>query len=241
MITSLLRNALISLVLGLGGTALGAAEGPGSARPQIANLTIALEDGRSYSLSTQQLSAPKGGAIFWGDWAVINLLLPQYSFRPRNLVNAERVLRLWFTPGASGQLPAFLVNTPDGPIYPLDEPGQSGWIFSLPQRPRIARIAVEYADGRSLALSEYSLRDPKSGVMVWTDFAVANLLIPFYRSARHLPTLPEDVMRIWHQPTPAPNQSFAGPDFQELPGFLVKPACIPSYPGPETALPTDSQ
>ncbi len=234
MFVPVLRNALFAFALGLGGGALIAAEAPTPVRPQITSLTIALEDGRSYSLSTEQLQAPKGGAIFWGDWAVINLLLPQYSFRPLNFVNAERVLRLWFTPGPSGQLPAFLVNTPQGPIYPLAEAAPQGWIAPRYSRPRVAHIAVGYADGRCLSLSEFALRDPKSGVMVWTDFAVANLLIPFYRNARHLPTQPEDVMRIWHQSGFAPARTFL-PENQELPGFLVKPACIPSYPGPENA------
>ena len=234
MVVAFLRNTLIALALalGCGGTALRAADSSGQARPQISSLTIALEDGRSYALSSQQLSDPRGGAIFWGDWAVINILLPQYSFRPLNLVNAEKVLRLWFTPGISGQLPAFLVNTPEGPVYPLDYPSKDSWAFSSASRPRIASIAVEYSDGRRLALSEYALRDPKSGVMVWTDFAVANLLIPFYRSARHLPTHPEEVMRLWLQPSVAPGfKSLV--ETKELPGFLVKPACIPSYPGPD--------
>ncbi|MDP2877384.1 MAG: hypothetical protein Q8O00_14450 [Holophaga sp.] len=232
MFAPLLRNALLALAIGCGGAALIGAEAPAIVRPEITSLTIALEDGRSYALTTEQLQAPKGGAIFWGDWAVINLLLPQYSFRPLNLVNAERVLRLWFTPGASGQLPAFLVNTPQGPIYPLAEAAPQGWIAPRYSRPRVAHIAVGYADGRRLTLSEFALRDPKSGVMVWTDFAVANLLIPFYRNARNLPTNPEDVMRIWHQPSSAPARTFL-PENQELPGFLIKPACIPSYLGAE--------
>jgi hypothetical protein len=100
--------------------------------------------------------------------------------------------------------------------------------FPTASRPPIARITVGYADGRVLALNEFALRDPKSGVMVWTDFAIANLLIPFYRSVRHLPTSPEDVMRLWHQPTVAPGRTLT--QTQELPGFMVKPACIPSYP-----------
>lgn len=225
MFASLFRNALISLALGLGGAVLGAGT---PTRPQIASLTIALEDGRSYALSSRQLSEPSGGALFWGDWAVTNLLLPQYTFRPLGLINAERVLSLWFTPGASGQLPAFLVNTPEGPIYPLDQPGAGTWTIPFPARPRVARIAVEYADGRRLALSDYALHDSKSGVMVWSDFAVANLFIPFYRNARRLPTRPEDVMRIWHEGTTAPGRTSLM-ESKELPGFLVKPACIPSY------------
>ncbi|MFZ1614618.1 MAG: hypothetical protein WAT51_10625 [Holophaga sp.] len=227
MFASLVRNVVISLAVVWGGAAMGA---EASARPQITSMTIGLEDGRSYALSSQQISEPLGGAIFWGDWAVVNLLLPQYSFRPLNLMNAERVLRLWYTPGASGHLPAFLVNTADGPIYPLDHPAE-GWVWNVPPRPRVARINVGYSDGRNFTLSEYALRDPKSGVMVWTDFAVANLLIPFYRSARHLPTRPEDVMRIWHQPSSSLRRGLKAeePQTLELPGFLVKPACIPSY------------
>lgn len=230
MIMSILRCALILLVLGFGAAVPGVSEG--AARPTIVGLTVVLEDGRSYALSSRQLSEPRGGAIFWGDWAVANLLLPQYSARPSNLMNAAKAMALWFTPGASGQLPAFLVNTPEGPVYPLDQPSDQGWVFPLPSRPKLARISVEYADGRLLSLTEFALRDPKSGVMVWTDFAVANFFIPFYRGAKGLPTRPEDVMRIWHQPAVAPGVA-ASAQTSELPAFLVKPACIPSYPSSE--------
>lgn len=199
-------------------------------RPAPVRITLSLEDGRSYTLPTEQVQEPRGGALFWGDWAVVNLLLPQYRARPARLLDAAKVLRLWFTPGASGQLPAFLVNTPEGPVYPLDQPSEGGWHFTPSPRPRVAAVEVEYGDGRVLHLSEYVLRDPKSGVMVWTDFAVANFFIPFYRNAQGLPTRPEDVMRLWHQRVPALGFR-ARPDLEELPGFLVKPECIPSYQG----------
>ncbi len=233
MVASTLRKALLCLSLGWGVASLQGAEvtDPGVTRPQITSLVIALEDGRSYALSTRELQEPKGGAIFWGDWAVSNLLVPQYLCRPKGQATAGSVLRLWFTAGASGELPAFLVHTPDGPVYPLDPGGASldAWAFPTVSRPRIARITVGYADGRVLALNELALRDPKSGVMVWTDFAIANLLIPFYRSARHLPTSPEGAMHTWHQPVAAPGVRSLSL-VKELPGFLVKPECIPSYP-----------
>jgi len=237
MVASILRKALFCLALGWGLTPVQGAEAAAKlnvTRPEITSLVIALEDGRSYALSTRELTDAKGGAIFWGDWAVANLLIPQYAFRPHDQITAGAVLRLWFTPGASGELPAFLVHTPNGPVYPLDPDGPSAgaWVFPMNPRPRVAHITVGYADGRMLALTEVALRDPKSGVMVWTDFAVANLLIPFYRSARNLPTSPEDVMRIWHRPGVAPGLKSLGTE-AEYPGFLVKPACIPSYPGAE--------
>ena len=235
MITSILRKALLCFALGWGIAPVQAGDATTARndipRPQITSLVIALEDGRSYALSAQELAEPMGGAIFWGDWAVSNLLVPQYLCRPQGPMDAANVMRLWFTVGASGDLPAFLVHTPTGPIYPLDPggPKDSGWVFSYRPRPRVAQITVGYADGRTSMLSERILRDSKSGVMVWTDFAVANLLIPFYRGARHLPTRPEDVMKTWNQPVAVPSRrGFA--EALEFPGFLVKPACIPSYP-----------
>ena len=232
---SILCKALLCVALGWGmapGYAGGrVAAGSEISRPQITSLVIALEDGRSYALSAQELAEPMGGAIFWGDWAVSNLLVPQYLCRPRSPMNAAEVMRLWFTVGASGELPAFLVHTLAGPVYPLDPggPKESGWVFSFRPRPQVAQITVGYADGRMFTLSERILRDSKSGVMVWTDFAVANLLIPFYRGERHLPTRPEDVMRTWNQPVAAPSRKGLVEEL-EFPGFLVKPACIPSYP-----------
>jgi len=236
MITSILHKSLLCLALGWGVVpALCAAPqvGRAAARPEIVSLVMALEDGRRYALSAQELKDAKGGAIFWGDWAVTHLLVPQYSFRPQPQMNAATVLRLWFLVGASGELPAFLVHTPKGPVYPLDPGGPANpWVFPTAPRPRVARITVGYGDGRVLALSEFALRDPKSGVMVWTDFAVANLFIPFYRSAQNLPTSPEDVMKTWHKPGTAPGKQSLGAE-EELPGYMVKPACIPSYPGAE--------
>lgn len=200
------------------------------ARPVIQSLTLSLEDGRSYSLTRQELADLKGGALFWGDWAVTQILAPHYFFHRDRSVSAASVLKLWFSPGPSGELPAFLVQTPDGPVYPLESTGTAG---GLPgHRAKVVQILVDYADGRSFPLSELSLRDRRSGVMVWNDFAVSHLLKPFYVSAKGLATKPEDVTRIWNQPTAAPfTRSFA-PE-TELPGFLVKPACIPAYPGAE--------
>lgn len=217
------RNALACLALLCG--AQPAAAGP--PRPVIQSLTLSLEDGRSYSLTAQELAEAKGGALFWGDWAVTQILAPHYLFHHDRSVTAASVLRLWFSPGPSGELPAFLVQTPDGPVYPLESTA------GLPgHRAKVVQIVVGYADGRSFPLSDLSLRDRRSGVMVWNAFAVSNLLKPFYVSAKGLGTKPEDVTRIWNQPTLAPfTRSFA-PE-TELPGFLVKPACIPAYPGPE--------
>jgi hypothetical protein len=234
MVTSILQKALFCLALGWGVAPVQGAEPQAQravARPEIASLVIALEDGRSYALSSRELMDAKGGALFWGDWAVTHLLVPQYASRPHSPLDAAGVLRQWFLVGASGELPAFLIHTSSGPVYPLDPGGPAKpWVFPTAPRPRVARITVGYQDGRVLALSEFTLRDPKSGVMVWTDYAVANLLIPFYRSAQNLPTSPEDVMRTWHKPGKAPGrQSLIGAE--ELPGYLVKPACIPSYPG----------
>ena len=220
---SWIRNALASLALLC--SALPAAAQP--ARPVIQSLSLSLEDGRTYSLTFQELEAAKGGALFWGDWAVTQILAPHYFFHRDRSVSAASVLKLWFSPGRSGELPAFLMQTPDGPVYPLES--TSG----LPgHRAKVVQILVGYADGRSFPLSDLSLRDRRSGVMVWNDFAVSNLLKPFYVSARGLTTKPEDVTRIWNQPISAPfTRSFA--PAMELPGFLVKPACIPAYPGPE--------
>jgi hypothetical protein len=217
------RNTLASLAL------LWAAQPAAAqpARPVIQSLSLTLQDGRSYSLTSKELEDAKGGALFWGDWAVTQILAPHYSLRPDRSVSAASVLKLWFTPGPSGEFPAFLIHTSDGPVYPLESTA------GLPgHRAKVVQILVGYSDGRVLPLSDLTLRDRRSGVIFWNDFAVTDLLRPFYVSAKGLPTRPEDVTRIWNQPTPAPfTQSIASA--MERPGFLVKPACIPTYPGPD--------
>lgn len=233
MSPSCLCSALLSASLLTGGAAL-AADAPmlGPARPQVTRLTLTLNDGRAYTLSARELKAARGGALFWGDWAVANLLVPFYFFSRHEDLTAFSVIQHWWTPGPSGELPAFLIQTPKGPVYPLDPGGPAAWArpFQPAHRPLVVHLLVGYEDGRSCALSEAALRDPKSGVLLWNDFAVNHLLVPFYASAKSLPTSPADVVRVWNTPTPTfgNNQKIAQPE--ELPGFLIKPRCIPAYP-----------
>lgn len=208
------------------------AQHPSFERPVLVRLTVVLEDGRSYGLTTELLGDPRGGAIFWSDWAVIHMLLPQYQVRPTHRADGSHVLRLWFTPGPSGQLPAFLVNTAEGPIDPLDGDRTEPWALGALHRPELRTLELQYADGRVFRLGSRVLNAPKSGVLVWNDFAVAHFFLPFYRGAQGVLTRPEDVLKLWYQPRPAAGFK-EEPVPQELPGYLVKPYCIPTYPGDE--------
>jgi hypothetical protein len=238
MTASRLHHALFSLALALGilGSGTLVASAPAVVtRPRITSLTVALEDGRSYALTAQQLADPKGGALFWGDWAVANLLVPHYIFNRTTDVSAETVLRLWCFPGPSGQRPAFLVKTGDGPVNPLD-PGPADLPrFDFSPRTQVTAITVGYADGRFLSLNKLALRDRRSGVLVWNDHAVANLFIPFYLAAPNLPTHPEDVLDTWGSPAPTLGRTALAAQTTELPGFLIKPMCIPGYSNVESA------
>jgi hypothetical protein len=255
MTMSCLRKALAALCVALGlGTAGARAQSLKVAptRPVLTSLTVTLNDGRIYSLTPEQLADPKGGAIFWGDWAVSNLLIPHHRFRGHGRGNgpakarptadddAEDVMNLWTCSGNSGQPPAFLVNTSDGPINPLDPGGPRFLLPRQGRRARVADITVGYADGRFHSLSEDVLRDEKSGVLVWNDYAVANIFIPFYFLTPNLPTKPEDVLRTWTTPTTPPSDasssstttfSLTATQTQslEMPAYLVKPRCIPQY------------
>ena len=225
MTASAFRSALCALALGLT-TLLGAGPAPLPVRPIVTSLTITLDDGRTYSVTPQQLADPQGGAVFWGDWAVANILVPHHANEPRVSLSPSDVHNLWNHPGASGQLPAFLLNTAGGPVYPLDPGGPTG--RNSGPRPQIQSIQVGYADGRSHFLSQLALRDGRSGVIVWNDFAVATLFIPFYFLNPGLPTRPYDVLRIWNQPVaPVASTSTAA---TELPAYMVKPQCMPIYP-----------
>ena len=239
MTVSCLRNALFTLALALGASTGMRADPPAARavlRPQITSLTLDLEDGRSYALTAEQLADPGGGAIFWGDWAVTNILVLSHSLNPKAPVSPFEVLALWYFPGPSGQRPAFLVNTGAGPVYPLDpaDPRASP-SFSFAHRPLVTAITVGYADGRRLPLSQLALRDSRSGVLVWNDHAVSDLFIPFYLTNPSLPTRPADVMRTWNKPIASTGTSTTSrtlaTDTMELPAFMIKPMCIPGYPG----------
>ena len=208
MLASSFRAALFSLALLWGGHAVlvaGDSSGQKATRPEIASLTIVLDDGRSYALTNDELKEAKGGAIFWGDWAVSNLLVPFHASNREVDPTSYAVIQYWWTPARSGELPAFLLQTAKGPIYPLDPsgPDPAARAFQPAYRPRVLQIVVGYKDGRSLPFSEFILRDEKSGVMVWNDFAVEHLLIPFYAAGKS--------------------------PVNELPGFMVKPQCIPGW------------
>jgi hypothetical protein len=226
MASSMIRGAfaaLLSAALSVLAPSGLKADAPAPSRPTLTSLTLTLEDGRTYSLSPAELADPQGGAVFWGDWAVANLLVPSHTLRS---AGGTGPLPLWTGHGPSGQLPAFLVNTAQGPVYPLDPGGPQAAAPGGEARPGIAAITVGYADGRRLSLNRKALRHNLSGVIVWNDFAVANLLIPFYLMQRHLPTRPEDVLRTWMTPVAAPSL----PGVKEMPAYLVKPECIPQYP-----------
>jgi len=226
MTASCFRTALLAITLAFGAGTLEAAP---PARPTITAITLTLDDGRGYAVSPQQLADPKGGAIFWGTWAVTNILAPHFMFEPQDGVSARSVMDLWTAPGASGQLPAFLVNTAAGPVYPLD-PGGPQAIAGSALRPQVQAILVGFADGRTLALNQLALTDGRSGVLIWNDFAVASLFIPFYLMNPSLPTRPGDVLRLWNQPVTAPGQAKKAASAVELPAYMVKPQCMPQYP-----------
>lgn len=228
-----LRATLFSLALLWGGhEAVAANPGAKSNRPELASVSILLDDGRSYSLSASELQEAKGGALFWGDWAVSNLLVPHHATSRKAEMTAYGVIQAWWTPLRSGELPAFLLQTPDGPVYPLDPrgPDPSARPFQPAYRPRILQIVVGYQDGRTFPFSELVLRDEKSGVMVWNDFAVENLLIPFYAAGKSPVTSAADVARTWHSRSTGRyfSSSLIASD-DEQPGFMVKPQCIPGW------------
>lgn len=225
MTVSLFRKVLLAFAVVLGAGALQAAP---PVRPTITGITLTLDDGRVYALPTQHLNHPKAGAIFWGNWAVTNILALHYMFEPHGSVTAASVMNLWTSPGGSGQLPAFLVNTVDGPVYPLDPGGPQGSSNGSATRPQVTAIHVTFADGRVNVLNQLALTDGRSGVLIWNDFAVASMFIPFYLMNPGLPTRPADVLKFWNQPVPAPASATTGAT--ELPAYLVKPQCMPNYP-----------
>lgn len=233
MTRSCLRPLLLALAL-MGGATWNAAAATlpvqQAPRPKLSSLVLRLDDGRSYGLSAQELADAEGGAVFWNDWAVVNLLMPFALHSRRSPWASDSVLRLWFTPGPSGELPPFLLQTADGPRCPLDSDGPTkGSAF---RRTQVVQILVGYEDGRVRLLQGEDLNDRRSGVMVWNDTAVANLLLPFYLKARSLPTRADDVLRTWTTPI-ATTQKSSLVATAELPGFLVKPRCIPYYPAAE--------
>lgn len=199
-------------------------------RPALSSLFIQLEDGRSFRLNQDDLALDRGGVIFWGDWAVYNLLVPFYSYHPDLPTKAADVVRLWNTPSASGELPAFLIKPqciPQNPVAPVQATSTSS---AKPWRPRILTLQVTLEDGRVHTLSRNDLDEPRSGVLFWSDFAVENILVPFYAHVKGLPTSATDAFNLWHGNAKGGPAGFTTTPAEEKPAFLIKPQCIPQYP-----------
>jgi len=243
---SRLRLALVGLALTL--TAflpLHAGQADQPTRPPVTSLVIQLDNGQVYSLSQKELQAKKGGVIFWGDWAVYNLLVPYYFYN-RHDAGPVEVIRTWILPGSNGQLPGFLLKTADGPVNPLDKgkPDHRNRNYGWAHRPKVISIIVGYGEGRSHSLTDWELYEEKSGVLFWGDDAVKNILVPFYYFSKGLPTSPADVLKLWEAGIPVgsgstdPEATPSAATFKaaiispsdELPPFIVKPACIPQMP-----------
>ncbi len=202
---------------------------PSVERPALRYVTLGLDDGRTFTLDQEDLGADRGGVLFWGDWAVYHILVPFYAYDQTLPTSPQDVIRLWNTPNAQGELPAFLIKPRCMPTYPLvDRPARASG--GAPYRPKVTSLEVGFADGRRYKLTEAELDDPKSGVIFWSDFAVENLLVPFYRHSKGLPTTAEAALAAWHGPVSKPRalRSFGGD--KELPAFFIKPRCMPTYP-----------
>jgi hypothetical protein len=206
---------------------------PPAARPQVTSLTMALEDGRTYSLRSEDLSDDQGGVIFWGDWAVYNILFPFCIFHGDQGMKPKDLVHLWNAPAPNGEQPAFILRSGKKFCYPLNPavPGAStqGTTF----RSKVVAVTVGYADGRRYSLNNLELYDERSGVMFWKDFSVNHMLVPFYAMSSGLPTTPGDVISLWNGSRPTassgPSLSAATMTVREQPGFLLKPQCIPQY------------
>jgi hypothetical protein len=201
-------------------------------------MTLALDDGRTYAMKGSDLSDDHGGVIFWNDWAVYNILYPFVLFHGHQEMKPKELIQLWNTPAANGEQPAFLVRVDGKLCYPLNPAGPNAKPQTTNFRNSIVAITLGYADGRSYSLSNVELTDERSGVLLWQDFAVNNMLVPFYAMNTSLPTTPGDVVRLWNSNCHASAQgqnhtslqgNAASSVVQEMPAFLVKPQCIPQY------------
>lgn len=89
-------------------------------RKQLKAITLEFQDGSTRRLEGNVIDDPKSGVLFWGDHAVENLLAPFYAANPGLGHTADSVQKLWQTPNAAGELPAFLVK----PICHAQTPDQ---------------------------------------------------------------------------------------------------------------------
>jgi hypothetical protein len=199
----------------------------------VTSLTLALNDGRTYTLKGDDLADDHGGVIFWNDWAVYNILYPFVLFQGNKGMKPKDLVRLWNGAAANGEQPAFLVRVNGKLCYPLNPAAPNASPQGTLFRSAIVAITLGYADGRSYSLTDLELNDERSGVLFWQDFAVNHMLVPFYAMNTTLPTTPGDVIRLWnsncHASAQGQNNASAASVVSEMPGFLVKPMCVPRY------------
>lgn len=208
---------------------------PPAPRPQVISLTIALDDGRTYALKSDDLADDQGGAIFWGDWAVYHILFPYAIFRGDPGLKPKDLVHLWHAPAPNGEQPAFILRSGNKFCYPLNPAGPDASLHGTTFRNKVVAITIGLSDGRNYSLNSLELYDERSGVLFWRDHSVHNMLVPFYAMSKGLPTSPGDVIRLWHgsSRTASPGLNAAGitsNKVTELPAFLVKPLCMPRDP-----------
>lgn len=219
----------------LGVSTQGFSAAPPAARPQVTALTLTLEDGRTYALKSDELADDQGGAVFWGDWAVYNILFPYAIFHGDPGLRPKDLVHLWNAPAPNGEQPAFLVRSGHKFCYPLNPAAPDASLFGTTFRNKVVAITIGFADGRSYSLNSLELYDERSGVLFWQDHSVHNMLVPFYAMSRGLPTSAGDVIRLWNEGRNLSPHGGNGPGTTlkkatALPGFLVKPLCMPRDP-----------
>lgn len=93
-------------------------------------------------------------------------------------------------------------------------------------RKRITQIQV-FVEGQEkpLVIEGALLEDPLGGILAWNDFAIHQLVAPFYDRTRAHDLTGLDVIRWWHG-----SSSRLGLEQAEVPPFMVRPICEPRFP-----------
>lgn len=90
-------------------------------------------------------------------------------------------------------------------------------------RKRITQIQV-FVEGQEkpLVIEGALLEDPLGGILAWNDFAIHQLVAPFYDRTHAHELTGLDIIRWWHG-----RDSKLGPEAAEAPVALIKPPCRP--------------
>ncbi|MBI4912435.1 MAG: hypothetical protein HY823_06835 [Acidobacteria bacterium] len=85
-------------------------------RLKITSIVVTFEDGSTFTVPQAALDGPRGGALFWNEHAVSQVLTAFYKANPGLPTSPADVAKKWNAPLANGRQPSLLIKMDCSPV-----------------------------------------------------------------------------------------------------------------------------